>query len=93
MASGLAVAGFDYAAASQFVRNGENGLSVPCDRPDDLIAAAVRLATDGALRTRLRTAAPASLAGQSWENVIRHFEADLARVVADADRAAVPITP
>ena len=26
MASGLAVAGFDYAAAQQFVRHGENGL-------------------------------------------------------------------
>lgn len=86
MASGLAVAGFDYAAASQFVRDGENGLTVPTDRPDALIAAAVRLATDDTLRARLRTTAPASLAGQSWENVITHFEADLARVVAGAHR-------
>lgn len=84
MASGLAVAGFDYAAANQFVRDGENGLAVPCDRPDALVSAAVRLATDDGLRARLRTAAPASLAGQSWENVITHFEADLARVVAGA---------
>ncbi|MES1167501.1 MAG: glycosyltransferase family 1 protein [Pseudomonadota bacterium] len=81
MASGLAVAGFDYAAARQFVRDGENGLAVPCGRPDALIAAAVRLATDGALRARLRSAAPASLADQSWENVIAHFEADLVSVV------------
>jgi glycosyltransferase involved in cell wall biosynthesis len=29
MASGLAVASFDYAAARQFVRHGENGLAVP----------------------------------------------------------------
>jgi glycosyltransferase involved in cell wall biosynthesis len=84
MASGLAVAGFDYAAANQFVRDGENGLTVPCDRPDALIAAAVRLATDENLRTRLRTAAPLSLAGQSWENVITYFEADLASVVHSA---------
>jgi glycosyltransferase involved in cell wall biosynthesis len=81
MASGLAVAGFDYAAASQFVRDGENGLTVPCEHPDTLIAAATRLATDENLRARLRTAAPLSLAGQSWENVITHFEADLASVV------------
>jgi glycosyltransferase involved in cell wall biosynthesis len=81
MASGLAVAGFDYAAAKQFVRDGENGLVVPCDRPDALVAAAVRLCTDDALRARLRTAAPSSLAGQSWENVITYFEADLERVV------------
>jgi 2-polyprenyl-6-methoxyphenol hydroxylase-like FAD-dependent oxidoreductase len=37
MASGLAVAGFDYAAAQQFVRHGENGLVVPCDQPDALV--------------------------------------------------------
>ncbi len=86
MASGLAVAGFDYAAARQFVRDGENGLTVPPDRPEALIAAAVRLATDDPLRAQLRAHAPASLAGQSWENVITHFEADLARIVAGASR-------
>ncbi len=80
MASGLAVAGFDYAAAKQFVNDGANGLAVPCDQPEALIAAAVRLATDDALRLRLRSAAPLSLAGQSWENVIARFEGDLAEV-------------
>ncbi|HWA08811.1 MAG TPA: glycosyltransferase family 1 protein [Opitutaceae bacterium] len=84
MASGLAVAGFDYAAARQFVRDGENGLVAPVGRPEALVAGAVRLATDDALRSKLRAAAPASLAGQSWEKVIEHFEADLARVVAGA---------
>jgi glycosyltransferase involved in cell wall biosynthesis len=95
MASGLAVAGFDYAAARQFVRNGENGLTVPCDRPDALIAAAVRLATDDGLRLRVRAAAPASLSGQSWEDVIALFEADLARVVdgADVPRATESVCP
>ena len=89
MASGLAVAGFDYAAARQFVRDGENGLSVPCDQPDALIAAAASLARDEALRQRLRLRAPASLASQSWEHVITHFENDLARIVA----GAAPSTP
>jgi len=46
MASGLAVAGFNYAAALKFVRDGENGLTVPCDQPDALVRAAVRLAND-----------------------------------------------
>lgn len=82
MASGLAVAGFDYAAARQFIRPDVNGLSVPCDQPDALIAAAVRLVTDRALRDRLRTNARAALENQSWENVIGRFEADLATVVA-----------
>jgi len=82
MASGLAVAGFDYAAARQFIRDGENGLTVPCDRPDRLIAAAVRLATDAPLRTRLRRAARLTLEPQSWDHVVTRFEADLLAVVA-----------
>jgi glycosyltransferase involved in cell wall biosynthesis len=82
MASGLAVAGFDYAAARQFIRDGENGLIVPRDQPDGLIAAGIRLATDGPLRTRLRRAARLSLEPQSWDRVITRFEADLLAVVA-----------
>ncbi len=81
MASGLAVAGFDYAAARQFIRHGENGLAVPCDQPDALIAAAAVLARDATLRARLRAAAAASLIEQSWEKVIVRFEADLQAMV------------
>ena len=80
LASGLAVAGFDYAAASQFMRHGLNGLAVPCDRPDELIAAAVQLATDPILRAQLRAAARATVEPQSWEHVIARFEADLAEI-------------
>jgi glycosyltransferase involved in cell wall biosynthesis len=80
MASGLAVAGFDYAAARQFVRHGQNGLAVACAQPDALIEAAVLLATDEFLRAQLRPAARAAVEAQSWENVIGRFEADLAAV-------------
>lgn len=80
MASGLAVAGFDYAAARQFVQHGQNGLAVPCDQPDALVEAATLLATDDLLRTQLRQAARAAVERQSWENVIARFEADLADV-------------
>jgi glycosyltransferase involved in cell wall biosynthesis len=90
MASGLAVAGFDYAAARQFIRNGENGLSVPVDQPDALVAAAVRLASDPGLRRRLRRAARATLETQSWETVIAHFEADLEKVVSGTDVNRAP---
>jgi hypothetical protein len=47
--------------------------------PESLQAAAVSLAWDATLRGRLRAAAPASLAEQSWERVIARFEADLLR--------------
>lgn len=92
MASGLAVAGFHYAAALQFVRDGVTGLSVPCDQPDALVAASVSLSTDAALRTRLRVAARARVEPQSWETVITRFEQDLATVVAEA-RGPAQLTP
>ncbi|MFA5057535.1 MAG: glycosyltransferase family 1 protein [Opitutaceae bacterium] len=82
LASGLAVAGFDYAAARQFVRHGENGLIAPCDQPEALVAAAVRLARDAALRARLRAAAATSLIEQSWEKIILDFETALAAAAA-----------
>ncbi len=77
MASGLAVAGFDYAAARQFVRHGENGLAVPFDAPAELVAAGEMLATDEFLRAKLRANARAAVEAQSWDRVIVKFEADL----------------
>ena len=90
MASGLAVAGFDYAAARQFVRHGQNGLAVPCNRPEALIDAAVLLVTDDLLRTQLRIAARAVVEPQSWENVIARFEADLAEAAGVVLPAPAP---
>lgn len=103
MGSGLAVAGFDYAAARQFVVHGRNGLTVPCDRPDALVDAAVLLATDDLLRAQLRAAARPAVEAQSWETVIARFEADLAGVAgqpvkphgappAPVEREALPLT-
>jgi glycosyltransferase involved in cell wall biosynthesis len=80
MASGLAVAGFDYAAARQFINHRQNGLIVPCDQPDELMAAAVELACDQHLRANLRHAARDGFEQQSWSNVIGRFEGDLMAV-------------
>ena len=93
MASGLAVAGFDYAAARLFLRDGENGLSAPCGEPESLIAAGVRLASDPALRNRLRASARAAVEVQSWETVIARFEEDLERLagLGRAGRAPAPV--
>lgn len=77
MASGLAVAGFNYAAARQFIRHRENGLVVPCDQSDALVAAAVELAGDASLRASLRQAARHGFERQSWRHVIGRFEGDL----------------
>ena len=95
MASGLAVASFDYAAGRQFIRSGENGLTVPAGDSEGLIAAAVRLASDPALRKRLRQAARTTLEAQSWDNVIVRFEAELARLAAGPRETptALPASP
>lgn len=90
MASGLAVAGFDYAAARQFLRHGRNGLAVPCAQPDALIDAAVLLATDEFLRAQVRPAARSAVEAQSWESVIGRFEADLMAVAAGRIDAPEP---
>lgn len=86
MASGLACVGFDYAAARQFIRQGENGLVRPLGDEAGLTAEAVRLAGDPALRRRLSAAAPESLQSQSWESVIERFEADLQGAVTGGAR-------
>lgn len=84
MASGLACAGFNYAAARQFVRHEHNGLVRELGDEEGLLDEALRLATDEALRGRLRRAAPDSLSGQSWEAVIEGFELALLEEVRKA---------
>lgn len=93
MASGLAVAGFDYAAARQFVRHGENGLVVPFDEPAALIDAAEMLATDDFLRAKLRLSARAAVEAHSWERVIVRFEADLLQVAGRVEAPAPEAVP
>jgi glycosyltransferase involved in cell wall biosynthesis len=92
MASGLAAAGFDYAAARIFVKDGETGLCAPTDRPEALVAAGVRLATDPALVGRLRLAGRAAVEAQSWETVIVRLERDL-ELAAGVERAAAKPVP
>ena len=77
LSSGLAFAGFDYAAARQFVTDGKNGLLAPCHQPGKLLEAAVRLVRDRQLRERLREAAGAAVFSHSWEAVARTFAQDL----------------
>jgi glycosyltransferase involved in cell wall biosynthesis len=82
LSSGLAFAGFDYAAAGQFVTDRESGLLVPCDQPENLVNAAVELSTDKALRQRLRQGAVAAVTGQFWTAVARKFALELQEVSA-----------
>ncbi|MBI2518464.1 MAG: glycosyltransferase family 1 protein [Opitutae bacterium] len=83
LASGLAVSAFDYAAAHEFIRHGENGLVAPPADEAAWLANAERLALDTVQRNRLRNAAPASVAALSWDAIIDRFAADLAEAATE----------
>lgn len=77
MASGLAVVAYDYAAARQVIRDGENGLLARFDDRDGFIAAARRLAREPYLRATLGRAAHATASALTWERVVDDLEAAL----------------
>lgn len=81
MASGLAVVGYDYAAARQFVVHGVNGFAVPLGQPSELVAAAVLLTIDPARRAAMRAAARERVLNRSWAHVVGQFESDLYDVI------------
>lgn len=83
LGSGLAVSAFDYAAAHEFIRDGENGLAAPVADEAAFLANAARLARDPALRARLRAAGPATAARLSWDAIVDRFAADLAEALTE----------
>ena len=93
LASGLAVAGFDYAAARQFVRHGESGLLAPLGSREALIEAAVLLATDDFLRTKLRVGARAAVEDHSWERIVAGFEGELVALARGGGVPAARLVP
>ena len=83
LGSGLAVSAFDYAAAHESIRHGENGLVAPLENVAAFCANATRLVTEPALRARLASAAPAAVSRRSWDAVIDRFAADLSEAIAE----------
>jgi glycosyltransferase involved in cell wall biosynthesis len=75
LASGLAVVAYDYAAAGQHIRDGENGVVAPYGVEDRFRQAALTLLTDAPLRRRVRMGARRHALGQSWPQVGARFEA------------------
>jgi glycosyltransferase involved in cell wall biosynthesis len=69
-ASGLAISAFDYAAASELIVHADNGLVAAIDKPQDFINNAIELATDAALRHKLRSNANASTQRMAWEAIV-----------------------
>jgi glycosyltransferase involved in cell wall biosynthesis len=77
LGSGLAVAAFDYAAAHEFIRHGQNGLTAPVGDEAAFIANAVRLAREPALRERLATQGTLTARSLSWDAIVDRFLDDL----------------
>lgn len=81
MASGLPVLAFDYAAPARYIRNLENGLTVPFGERTAWLQAADTLAFSSELRRKLGEAARRTAGDISWTRVIDGFERDLREVV------------
>jgi glycosyltransferase involved in cell wall biosynthesis len=87
MASGLAVLGYDYAAAAEFVRHGENGLKVEFDREDDFIREAEWFATHPEALAALGAQARETALSISWEEIFHRLEGFYLRVVSEQEAA------
>lgn len=87
MASGLAVLAFNYAAAAQLIRSGENGVLAPMDDTAAFVQAAASLAADVQGRRRMGEAACQTASALDWSSIVARFEGVLDSVI---HRAEVP---
>lgn len=77
MACGLAVVAFDYGAAGQHIRHGENGLLAPLHDPQAFISMATDLAGDAPRAARIGAAAAGHAQRLDWSDVVGDLEAVL----------------
>ena len=87
LASGLAFAGYHYAAAERYVSDGINGLTVPSGDAEALVRASVRLALEPALARSLGAQARTTAEAVSWEKVVGGFADDLAQIAREHSNA------
>jgi glycosyltransferase involved in cell wall biosynthesis len=80
MAAGLPLLAFDYGAAREVVRHGENGWLAAREDAEAFVAGAVRLADDAELRRRLGARARASMLDSDPAALARRFAELLANL-------------
>ena len=85
MASGLPVVAFNYAAAAQLIRCGENGVLIPMRDSDAFVSAAVEMASDPVRLRTLGERARESAREAGWDGVILRFESVLAAVIRESE--------
>jgi glycosyltransferase involved in cell wall biosynthesis len=89
LASGLLVVAYDYAAAHEHIRHGENGLLAAGEQPDALLECAQQAAlhwNDSGMRSR----AHATAAHISWESITAQFAQHLTDAIHHRTSAITP---
>jgi glycosyltransferase involved in cell wall biosynthesis len=81
MASGLPIVAFDYAAAAQLIRSGDNGVLVPFGDVAAYVKASVELAADLPRRRSIGERARTTASELGWEGIVERFEAVLSAVI------------
>lgn len=84
LASGLCVVAYDYAAAADVIRAGENGVLAPFDDAVGFIAAARDIAVQPELRNEVGRQARTTAKGLDWRAVNDRFAAALLEVWKEA---------
>ncbi|MCY1552097.1 N-acetyl-alpha-D-glucosaminyl L-malate synthase [compost metagenome] len=74
LASGLAVLAFDYAAAAELIRHGDNGLLAPRGDEAAFLRNAVEMMSNPGLVQQLRERGRATTLTQDWEQIVRQVE-------------------
>lgn len=90
MASGLPVVTFNYAAAYEHIRSGENGMAVPLEDNAAFIDASIALACDAALRQRQGELASQTAHGLSWDKVVERLDQTIQTVLREVRHETAP---
>ena len=90
MASGLAVVGFDYAAAHQVLRHGDNGLLVPYDDNEAFRLTAQRLASQAGWVRAMGAQARQTACRLDWGRIVEQVESVYLAALARPERAGPP---
>jgi glycosyltransferase involved in cell wall biosynthesis len=94
MASGLPIVAFDYAAAAQLIRSGDNGILVPYGDVAAYVKASVGLAADRQHRKSIGERARTTANELGWDGIVERFEAVLSTVIRPVgDVQAMAFTP
>jgi glycosyltransferase involved in cell wall biosynthesis len=88
LASGLAVAAFDYAAAADTIRQGDNGLVAPFDDESAFVQAVRTLCSDAELRKRVRESARESAMKADWAGIVAQIEGVMKLAINSGDYAS-----